>query len=136
VNMSPELENVVLQESYVLDISRTEKGVAFLMEFLLENGQTPVGRLVFPDVEAEEWQTPKGDSESLNHLIAFAQRYYGDPDEQPDMGTINSILYDSECWVLSGDWGSCRLRSHSPPKVVVDEDASLVSGPLAKSRSG
>jgi len=132
VNMAFQLETVILQESYVVDISSTEKGVAFLMEFLLENGQTLVGRLVFPDVEAEEWLTTKGALESLKHLMTFAQRYYGGPDEKPDLGTINSIRNESGSWVLSGDWGSCRLRSHSPPKVVIAEDASLVSGPLAK----
>jgi len=131
--MPPSLGKIILQESYVLDISRNEKDVSFVMEFLLENGQTPVGRLVFPNVEAEEWLNTKGELASLNQLIAIAHRYYGAPDEQPDLGTINSILYDGGHWVLSGDWGSCRLRSHSALKVVIDEDASLVSGPLTKS---
>ena len=130
---SPELENVVLQESYVVDISGAEKGVAFLMEFLLKNGQTAVGRLIFPDVEAQAWLNTKGDLQTLNDLIASAHRYYGSRDERPDLGTINSITYDGECWAVSGDWGSCRLRSPTTPKVVVDEDSLAASGPLSKS---
>jgi hypothetical protein len=124
------LENIILQESYVLDISRTEKQVSFVMEFLLENGQTPLGRLVFPDVESEEWLTPNGDSESLNHLITFAHRYYGGPDERPDLGTINAIRFEDGRWEVLGDWGSCRLRSPATPRVVTDEDSLVVSAPL------
>ena len=131
--MPSSLENIILQESYVLDISKTAKDVIFVMEFLLANGQTPVGRLIFPDVEAEEWLTDKGELTSLNHLNGVAHRYYGGPEEPPDLGTINSIQCEGGRWVLSGDWGSCRLQSRSTPKVVMDEDASLVSGSLAKS---
>ena len=132
MNTPSSLENIVLQESYVLDISKTAKDVIFVMEFLFANGQTPAGRLIFPDVEAEEWLTDKGELTSLNQLREDARRYYGGPEERPDWGTINSILYEDGRWVLSGDWGSCRLQSHSTPKVVMDEDASLVSGSLAK----
>jgi hypothetical protein len=109
VNLPPNLGNIILQESYVLDISRNAKDVSFAMEFLLENGQTPVGRLVFPDVEAEEWLNTKGELASLNQLIAIAHRYYGAPDEQPDLGTINSILYDGGHWVyqVTGEVAGC-----------------------------
>jgi hypothetical protein len=106
-----ELEQIVLQESYVLDVHQVGSDVVFTMDLLLDTGRTKVGRIIFPAVETEEWLSDKGEPTSLQGINAVAHRYFGGPDEKPDLGTINFIHHESNYWYLSGDWGSCNLFS-------------------------
>jgi len=118
---SVKLEQIVLQESYVLGVHRVGRDVVFTMELLLDTGCTKVGQLIFPAMETEEWLSDKGEPTSLERINAFAYRYFGGPDEKPDLGAINYIRQDTDCWYLSGDWGSCKLQTTSLPRVLIDD---------------
>jgi hypothetical protein len=116
-----ELEQIVLQESYVLDVHQVGSDVVFTMDLLLDTGRTKVGRIIFPAVETEEWLSDKGEPTSLQGINAVAHRYFGGPDEKPDLGTINFIHHESNYWYLSGDWGSCKLQTTLYPKLALDD---------------
>ncbi len=116
-----ELEQIVLQESYVLDVHQVGSDVVFTMDLLLDTGRTKVGRIIFPAVETEEWLSDKGEPTSLEGINAVAHRYFGGPDEKPDLGTINFIHHESNYWYLSGDWGSCKLQTNLYPKLTLDD---------------
>jgi hypothetical protein len=118
---SVNLEQIVLQGSYVLGVHRAGRDVVFVMDLLLDTGRTIVGQIIFPAIETDEWLSDKGGPTSLESVNAFAYRYFGGPDEKPDMGTISFIHHDTDCWHLSGDWGSCKLQTTSSPKVVIDD---------------
>jgi len=118
---SVKLEQIVLQESYVFGVHRVGGDVVFMMDLLLDTGRTKVGQIIFPAIETDEWLSDKGEPTSLERINALAYRYFGGPDEKPDLGTINFIHHDNDHWHLSGDWGSCKLQTTSFPKVVIDD---------------
>jgi hypothetical protein len=115
------LEQIVLQESYVSGVHRVGRDVVFMMELLLETGCAKVGQIIFPAIETDEWLSDKGEPTSPERINALAYRYFGSPDEKPDLGTINLIQHENDYWRLSGDWGSCKLRTLSFPKVVLGD---------------
>ena len=116
-----ELEQIVLQESYVLDVHQVGRDVVFTMDLLLDTGRTKVGRIIFPAIEIEEWLSDKGEPTSLEGINAVAHRYFGGQDEKPDLGTINFIHHENNYWYLSGDWCSCKLKTNLYPKFTLDD---------------
>ena len=121
------IEQILLADSYVLAISRNGKDIAIEMEFTFASsglGHMGLGRIIFPDVDKEEWHRDTGEPTSLEAINETAHRYRSGPNdngshEPPDMGCVNLIDFADGMWRVVGDWGSCCLRTQSAPKVVI-----------------
>lgn len=124
------IEQILLADSYVLAFSRNGKDIAMEMEFTLASrglGQMTHGRIIFPEVEKEEWHLDSGELSSLEAISQTSRLYYSGPNddgshEPPDMGCINSIYFVDGKWHVLGDWGSGCFRTQSSPKVVIGND--------------
>jgi hypothetical protein len=124
------IEQILLADSYVLAFSREDKDIAIEMEFTLATrglGQMTAGRIIFPEVEKEEWRRDSGELSSLEGINGVAHRYSSGPDDDgsqgpPDMGCIDSIRFANGDWHVLGDWGSACFRTKSSPRVVIGGD--------------
>jgi hypothetical protein len=122
------LDEIVLEESYVLGFLRRAKDVVITMEFLSVGNKVNTGELVFPDVLAEEWHTTLGKTTSLEEIRIKTPRSRGGPDEPSDFGSINVIRYQDGFWELFADWGDCRLRLSKTPFVLINASLDLSCG--------
>jgi hypothetical protein len=117
------IEKVLLEDSYVLGFSRRNNNIFVEMEFTLASlgpGHLTVGNMVFPEVAEEDWYGSKVESSSIEEINLGAHRYYGGPDERPDLGTIASIRFVDGKWHIVGDWGEARLHTRSQPCVEIN----------------
>ena len=116
------LERIILEESYVLGFRHPEDEIHVVMNFSLGVGNECIGVILFPEVKSEEWRTHGGEVTSLEGINRTAHRYYSSgPESPPDLGDLDSIKFVGGQWHLFGDWGTCRLRSESTPRVLFED---------------
>lgn len=107
----PGLQEIYLEDSYVLGIRAEGHELTFDMEFVLREGHTLYevpgperqycyrrGRLIFRDVEATKW---------IERREVASRDLNGDR----DLGNIDSLVNESGWFKLEGDWGNVHLRA-------------------------
>ncbi|MGH3906451.1 MAG: hypothetical protein ACRDTE_20065 [Pseudonocardiaceae bacterium] len=118
----PELADVYLEDSYVLDITEELHLFKFKIEAVLTPDhpryRTPGpdeqycyarGRLVFTDVSHVEWERK-------------SFRRYIDAEGEEDMGNIDFLGYSGDHWYAGGDWGEVRIFTTTQPRfTLIDE---------------
>ncbi len=107
----PGLQEIYLEDSYVLGIREDGHELAFDMEFVLREGHALFeapgperqycyrrGSLIFRGVEATKW-------------IERRSVASWDASGEQDLGNIDSLINESGWFKLEGDWGSVHLRA-------------------------
>ena len=110
----PGLENVYLEDSWVLGVYESESSLSFDFDGVLTEThprwQPPKPgevhcylrmELTFPSVRAIEW-------------LARGTRPAVDATGEEDWGHIDTFEFDGDSYELSGDWGHVRLTSARP----------------------
>jgi hypothetical protein len=107
----PDLENIYLEDSFVLGIKESADNVVFAMEFVLTK-KHPEYSLPQKD---EQYCYRKG-SLSFNrcrkitwHNKSFEQ--FVDKNGEVDLGNIDSFTKNNSANVLEGDWGEIEILS-------------------------
>lgn len=108
------LENLFLEDSYVLDILEGNSEVKFSMEFVF----TEAHPLYQAPNEGEQYCYHKGYLvfENVSHFNKFCRTptEYTDANNEVDLGNIETFSSLGGRFVLSGDWGELDIQSESP----------------------
>jgi hypothetical protein len=110
----PGLAGVLVEESYVLDISESPDQLVFHLDAVLtpehsayhsprpgEHYCYAKGRLIFPDVTRVEWLRRNGS-------------HYTDASGEEDLGNIDILNMEGGAFVAGGDWGAVRISGALP----------------------
>lgn len=115
----PGLADFYLEDSWVLELSATERSVVFILDLVLKEGHPA-------------WQPPKSAEQHCyrRSILRFDEartvsfRPSGlppaiDASGKPDFGNIDSMTLDGDGYHLEGDWGTLVVDS-PPPSVTID----------------
>ncbi len=111
------LDNLYLEDSFVLGIDESNEEVTFIMDFVLtekhpkysqprpdENYCYRKGKIKFIKPKSIRWTS--------RNEISFV-----DKNNEIDFGNIDSFILDGDKLMLNGDWGELEI---SPENVVVE----------------
>lgn len=114
----PALSEVYLEDSYVLRINEGDGTISFSMLLVLreqhpryhapEPGEQycyAYGDLIFTGVREVRW-------------LERGHHVYTDVTGEEDLGNIDTMIYDTDHYELTGDWGHVEIVTPDPPQVT------------------
>jgi hypothetical protein len=120
----PGLENVYLEDSWVLGIAETADSLTFTLEAVL----TP---------EHPRYVTPPPDEQHcyVDAVLTFtgareirwlsrSDKVATDATGQPDHGNIDALTHEGDHYALEGDWGRVEVVTGSPPRFDITSHQS------------
>ncbi|WP_211330485.1 hypothetical protein [Prauserella muralis] len=120
----PELADVYLEDSYVLNISEEPNKIVFTMEFVLTENHDSYsapregeqycyrdGYLTFTDVSKVEWLTQ-------------TLRKFTDAANEEDMGNVDFLTGENGSWHVGGDWGEARIHTRRQPEITFTAESA------------
>ena len=131
----PGFETLVLEESWVLQVTARPGSVSFRLEVVLTS-QHPAYRT--PDAGAYLcYHDGDLEFECVTDLEWTGQGALPATDAtgEVDYGHIDTLTWDSGLYELQGDWGAMRIWAKSA-RVVLDETSQMVPRPARKHSDG
>ena len=108
------LDNIYLEDSYVLGVEENESEIRFRLELVLTERHPAYsppkpgeqyayrrGEIVFPAATEKSW-------------IRKSMHPNPDPSGEPDFGNVDAFFGIGGTYHLSGEWGEIRISSDSP----------------------
>lgn len=107
----PGLEEVYLEDSFVLDIQRSEDGITFLIEFVVTEQHPKYA----PTDAGEQYCYRRGkltfsEIESI-YALDVSNKPFIDAQFEQDMGNVDVFRWKGDRFFLTGDWGKLDLIS-------------------------
>ncbi len=121
----PGLENIYLEDSYVLGI-KTDTSVEFFLEVVLTENHSlytsplPGERYCYRRITLK-FPHPQTYNLTLNKMLPIV-----DPDGTWDYGNIDAFFMENEAYNLIGEWGELTVIS-DPPVIEFDPDFSIAN---------
>ena len=119
------LENLYLEDSYVLDISKSDSSIYFDMEFVLTENH----KLYHPPKENEQYCYKRGKLEfsscPSSTLKLSKRRPSTDVNGEEDIGNIDYFVESYEGYFLEGCWGSLKAKCDKISVIYEVDEAVL-----------
>lgn len=111
------LENLYLEDSFVLGVAEQGVDIVFNMEFVLTENHP----LYHKPRIGEHYCYRKGQLRFVSPTFIkwerSGKRGFIDKNKEVDFGNIDSFVSDGNKFILSGDWGELEI---SPENIVID----------------
>lgn len=120
----PELSEVYLEDSYVLAIKEDGDTITFSMLLVLREQHPryhdPLpgeqycyanADLIFTGVQGVRW-------------LERSHQIYTDATGEEDLGNIDTMVYDTDHYDLTGDWGHVQIVTQDPPGLTFAPDVT------------
>lgn len=111
------LENIFLEDSYVLDVRENDDSIEFYLDLVITKGHPMYkepgrevqhcykkAKIVFPRVLGIQWNEKRFEK-------------FTDASGEIDYGNIDEFLFRNGKYYLSGEWGDVEINS-KPPKLI------------------
>jgi hypothetical protein len=121
----PDLTQVYLEDSFVLDITEDASSISFELEAVL----TPQHPAYHAPQPGEQYCYADADliidGATKVHWIERTHHAYTDASGESDLGNIDSMLHTNDHYDIAGDWGQVHVYSRNAPRLVFkDSDDS------------
>lgn len=116
----PGLENIYLEDSYVLDIQISNTSAQFLLDLVITKNHPK-----YKHPSPKEQYCYKKSWLQFNQLKEFnwikkIMYPYRDANEEIDYGNIDALIFLNEKYNLYGDWGEIEIISAPPIVEIID----------------
>lgn len=112
----PGLDQIYLEDSYVLDIVEQADRVIFIVDAVL----TPSSPKYHQPLPGEHYSYAKGrlifESVVYTNWIKRDIKPYTDANGTVDFGNIDTLSFQGDHYYVEGDWGAVEIFSGRPPR--------------------
>jgi len=114
------LKGYVFEESYVLDISSSEKNVSFEIDALVSKEHKEFGKLKNKDQEYQFVMLEFVNCDMINWISLDLEKARSfDADKEIDYGSIDQFKYENNNYFLEGDWGQVKIQTDEVRLTVI-----------------